>query len=146
MGGNLEEITVVNFPRSVDEEEAYSVLEFISGDLDYKIHSGNFGGFFSINDGELTEKYESEIKGAISSKKDFNESSGFSFLRDEENLKGVFSGIRFETIPGYTLEEHRRGEVKSWREIKKSIDKYFEGDGKQGKLPLNADFSSAEHP
>lgn len=141
---DLIDRTTINFPRNVDEREAYSVLEFVSRDLDYRVNGGNFGGFFLVEDGEVGEKYEAEIRGAISSI-DFDERAGFSFLRDEKNLKGGFSGIIFETIPGYSLEEHNRGEVKAWGEVRKSIDKYFEEDGKQGRLPLNADFS-AEHP
>ena len=133
MGESLEELSVVNFPRNVDEKEAYRILKFISGNKGYKIYSGNFGGFFSIDDGELTEKYEAEIKGGLSSE-DFNRRASFSLSRDIINNHNVFLGIRFNTIPGYSLDEHNRGEVKAWREIKESVDKYFEEEGKQGKL------------
>ena len=115
---------MVNFPRNVDEREAYRILEFISGNLDYKINSGSFGGFFSIEDGRLKEKYEAKIEGTISSG-DFSERGGFYFSREIIEDSNVFSRIRFNTIPGYSLEEHDRGEVRVWREIKGSVERYF---------------------
>ena len=121
----LLERTTINFPRSVKEREVYRILEFISGDLDYKIYNGNFEGFFSIEGGELKEKYETKIKVAISSR-DFNERGSFYFSSEIIEDSEVFTGIRFDTIPGYDLEEHAKEEVAAWVKIKKSVEDYFE--------------------
>jgi len=131
---SLEELSTVSFPRSVDEKEAYKILEFISGDLGYIIHGGNFNGFFSIEDGELKEKYEVEIRGGASSR-NFSERANFSFSREIIEENNVFSGMRFFTTPGYSLKEHSEGEVKAWRNLRKSVESYFENEGRQQELP-----------
>lgn len=123
--GELERLTRIVFPRTIDGKEVYRILEFISGDLGYKINGGNFWGFFSIENGKLKEKYETEIKGMISSQ-DFRQRVGFSFSREIIEHNNIFSDLRFYAIPGYSLEEHEGGSVQVWRNIKRSVEKYFE--------------------
>ena len=126
MGETLEELSKIIFPKNISGRETYRILEFISGDLNYKIYSGNFRGYFSIEDEEFLKKYEAEISGTISSK-DFREKANFSFSRKiGENNNIMFSGIRFDLIPGYNLKEHNGGEVEAWEKIKESVTKYFE--------------------
>lgn len=126
MNETLEELSIINFPKDIDEREAYRILEFVSDDLNYRISLGNFSGYFSIEDGELSRKYEAEIRGLISSK-DYIERADFSFSRDTtDDENSVFSGIRFNTIPGCNLEEHDQGDVEAWRKIKESVVRYFE--------------------
>ena len=132
-GKTLEELSVVNFPRNVDEKEAYRVLEHVSADLGYDIGGGSFGGFFSIKAGNLKVKYEADINGSISSK-DFSRSATFSFSREVIEDGSAFSGMRFFTTPGYTLEDHDNGEVETWKEIKESVERYFEAETAQGRL------------
>ena len=118
----LEDLTNITFPKSVDEKGAYRILEFVSGNICYRISYGSFSGFYMIEDGKLKKKYEADIGGTITSN-DFGKRATFEFLRG--GALGSFSGIRFSTIPGYDLKEHDDGEVQAWNEIRESVENYF---------------------
>lgn len=122
---SLEELSEVNFPRPVDEEEVWKILEHVSVDLGYDISGGSFSGFYRISSGRTQERYVSQIGGMISSK-DFSRRATFSFPREIMAEDNIFSSMRFNTIPGYDLEEHDTSEVQAWREIRESVKKYFE--------------------
>jgi len=127
MSETLEKLSTVNFPRTISEEEAYKILKFVSRDLDYRITGGSFVGYFSIEEGELKGKYEADIKGTISTG-NFDGRASFFFSRKIIEHENAFTGIRFFTTHGFRLEQHDKGEVDAWREIKESVSRYFEAN------------------
>jgi len=120
----LEELTTIEFPISINEEEAYRVLEFVSKDLGYEIEDGNFRGYYSVKDGKLEMKYLEEIKGNIGSKHGILRVN-FSVSRSPFNYRDKLSKLKFDTIPSCDLEKLDKGEVETWRNVRESIEKYF---------------------
>ena len=118
----LEDLTTITFPRTVTEKEVWEILEYVSANLGYKIHNGNFSGFYHISDGETQERHISKIGGTITTP-DFSGMASFSLLR--EVMGNLFTGLKFDTISGYDVEEHSEGTVKTWSETKLSVEGYF---------------------
>lgn len=126
MPGKLEELILVKFPKSVGEEESIKILSYVSKKLGYRIH-GSYSGSYFISEEDGPKRYSAELKEIRGTflGKDFT-TVPFFFLKDEKNLEGIFSGIRFDTIIGYEIHEHDERLVRGWGEIKEAIRDYFD--------------------
>ena len=131
---SLEDLTIINFPKSVNEEEAFKILSCLERDLGCRGISGGFSGYFTILNGKVEKKYAADVNVKIISK-DYMPVS-FSLLRDPQNLLGSFSGLRFDTTVGYSLEEHNPEEIKFWRDASAKISEYFQEETRQGSLKV----------
>ena len=125
----LLERTTINFPRSVDKEEAIKALEYISRNIGHCAISYNFSGLGNIRDNltegdAVSEDYLIEIRGNIFSL-EAPAIGAFSFIRDNKNILGMFSGMKFETTPGYELEEIPESEIKLYDLVRKRLEDFF---------------------
>lgn len=126
--GDLQELlerTTINFPRSVEEKEAWALLEYVAINVGNNCRIwGGFSGFFRVSEGQTEERYFAKIEGMLS-KEDGHVVACFSFLRDEKDLEGSFFGLKFDTIPGYDLDELPREEVRLYDSVRDILNKYF---------------------
>tara|TARA_Y100000310_G_scaffold77162_1_gene73739 strand:- start:18896 stop:19336 length:441 start_codon:yes stop_codon:yes gene_type:complete len=143
--GNLQELlerTTIDFPKPVNKKEARKIFEHISKKLgeDCRIW-GESLSYFRVSRGQTQEKFIKEIKGAIIK----NSITASFFLTDEENSSGMFSGIRFNTVPGYSLEQHDQKEILLYDEVREHIENYFENEVRQQEFPYSkSDLHSAK--
>ena len=120
----LDELTTVKFPMEVNASEAYKVLKLIQRSIGgCRIH-GNFSGFYNMSD-ESEENYHAQISGMISQFYDkVIITAVFSFIRSE-NKEGNFSGLRFDTSPGYDLSEISEEDINFYDRIQKVVEANF---------------------
>ena len=121
--------TEIGFPRGINFEQVEGLFDFLSEnsiDVRYNVTimgvKTNRGSEFSAN-----ERYVSDISGTMTNFSDNGNFGMGSFfcIRNPEFMENNFSGIKFQTIPGYEIEEHNSQEVILWDKVKKLTEKYF---------------------
>jgi hypothetical protein len=123
----LTKRTTITFPGSIDARAVLELFKHISKELGNNARLyGNFSGFFNFSCGSSDERYVSEMSGNIVQRG--ITAVNFSLLRDENNILGGFSDLRFNTPPGYDLEEVNPRELELYDEVRYYLDNFFHSD------------------
>ena len=125
----LTERTEINFPRNLDERELKKLVaylgEMLIANVDFII-SENYRAsrIISLSDKRTQIRLSSmEASGTIIG---YNRSANFrcKTIISDKYSRNLITGMKFDTIPGYNIREHRQEEVKLWAEIKNYIESY----------------------
>ncbi len=128
MPENLIEKTRISFPRTVIPEEAEKILQHICEDLCCEVRYTH-ESIVRIAKPDAPYKNERHVKkvyGAFSNFTDCVTLIGFDLVREQKTgFFENFSGLHFNTPPGYDLDEIDPKEVRFMEETRQSIFKYF---------------------
>lgn len=121
----IQEATI-EFQRLLSLEETEKLLGYISKNLPGRTHYiSSYGEIIdSLEKGRThIERTSISIEGIIIHK----EPMKFSSFRgiNVQNNSALIGAIRFETIPGYNLKEHRPEEIQLWKEVRQQVFNYF---------------------
>ncbi len=129
MEGDLDklmEASTIEFPRDLKSKELKKLLKYISNQLPAHI-SGKLErhiNFLSPDDSEKSIDYGSiNFVAMIRDTKNFRFDAFETYHNDDS---GKISGIRFQTIPGYSLGDHDDKNVELWQDVRKVIESYFQ--------------------
>lgn len=123
----LLERSVIKLPKPLDLQHAEDLLHFITarlpGRVDYKISQHKRIG----QDVEKSLGYV-RLKGTISSSSSTHAFTSFSSSsRSDPTYDPTYiEELRFDTIPGYSLREHRTEQVELWDRVRNLVQGYFE--------------------
>ena len=132
---SLDEITkesTIDFFIDINLSETKMILEYLAknlpADIKYNLSYNNHI-FYNPEHKQIGRDYKNgaKITGTITSFKKTSEFAhdSFEFKKTEEGLSR-FNGIKFQTIPGYNLDEHRPEIRNLWKDVREIIDDYFE--------------------
>lgn len=125
----LEELLAkseIKFPQPVKEEEFENLLINLAINLDSDIDlKKEYNARIMHIDNIITEekKYNVKYYCGIKSLKTF--ASASFYTESQLNNPDMITGIRFDSIPGYSLQEHRAEEVAVWDSVRKIVEDYF---------------------
>lgn len=95
-----------------------NIAEMLPGRIDYQATYRK-----TLHDSrEESSDGEKKLTGMISRQEGDYEFTSFSIIYDFPGER--FVELKFQTIPGYNLEEHRPGERKLWDDVRKIIEEY----------------------
>lgn len=127
----IEEVlkkATIEFKSPLSLEQTGMLLDYIGNNLPARISSKTEIYEERFKDGktkvQMKKRGTVKILGTIvntSKLASFSSFETISYSEDSSQLKG----IRFQTIPGYDLKEHRHEEVRLWRDVKKQAANYF---------------------
>ena len=126
----LEESTI-EFSRSLSLEETNELLDYITKILPAKIDTKTEVCSIKYYD-KKSKSFQKKlgtvnISGTIRDDNNYNFDS-FTTKNSHINTSKI-SGICFQIIPGYELEEHRLEVRQLWRDVRKQVDNYFSEKG-----------------
>ncbi len=121
----------IKFPKPINKPLFENLLDMISvnldSDIDYTAESSQ-RVTHSANPNFPVHEYNGlKYSGRITLRKTFAFSS-FDTVNSFDNPEKI-SSIRFQTIPGYSLQEHRPEEVAVWDKTRKVVEDYFSKKG-----------------
>jgi hypothetical protein len=129
---SIDEITkrsTIEFPRPLDLEETESLMEYIAKSMPANVayeksshvemyHVDNVAAFAVFR-----EQGSVALGGTITTLA-CAEFDSFSCTPSLEDCTKI-DKMRFNTIPGYTLEEHRKEVVRLWDSVRHTVLEYF---------------------
>ncbi len=133
MVSDLDELrkeSTIEFPRSLEFKEVLKLLDYISINLPGHL-SGKIERHFNFRSPK--EREDTETKRGL----EYGTSTFGVMIRDENNYAfdafetcndrdlEKISSIRFQTIPGYVLEDHNKENRKLWSDVRRQIEDYF---------------------
>ena len=122
---NLLAESTINFSVSLTLEETEELLDYIAENLPGETHtrSDYHAIRYTENEKIARDRGTVSIGGMI---RDARNSSfdAFSSINNSDDSSRI-SAIRFQTIPGYELEEHRPEVRQLWEDVRKQINDYF---------------------
>jgi len=123
----LNQATIV-FESPLSLEQTGILLDYIRDNLPARISSKT--EIYEERSKDRETKVQMRTRGTVKiSGNIINASSPISFGSFEtipySEDSSQIRGIRFQTIPGYDLKEHRREEVQLWQDVKKQVANYF---------------------
>lgn len=118
----------IKFPKPINKPLFENLLDRISvnldSDIDYTAESSQRVTHRDAKPSFPVHEYNGiKYSGRITLRKTFA-SSSFYTENPFDNPEKI-SSIRFQTIPGYSLQEHRPEEVAVWDKTRKVVEKYF---------------------
>lgn len=122
----LEEKISIEFPMQLSVEETEKVLEYLAKELP-GIISYKKSQVVTITGAEAPFRDEGtvNIEGTIAALIPYYAFDNFKGKLSQWYLTKI-SGIQFQPIPGYTLEEHNPQTVKLWDKVRTVVTQYFE--------------------
>lgn len=125
---DIVERTTINFPRIVDVDYLAQFFSSICRDLGYEItyelkRSISVGSRYSGKKTGGAKNLAASVSGIIYAR-DSSNSARFSCIKSPRTHV-VFSAIKFDTIPGYEIEEHDYREVQIWDNVRMYATRYF---------------------
>lgn len=116
----LLEKSTVKFSRPIIYEEVEELFKYIAEKLPGEVrYTLEIGKKIPREKGD-NEISSVKITGNINSLKYFS----LAYFNCEGDYNSL-SAIRFSTIPGYSLDEHSKEEVKLWEDVGKIVNDYF---------------------
>ena len=126
--GDLEKLidrSTINFPNLLNENQVEEFFEYLAKNSIKVKYNSTFSGIMMLNDsGELYQNKNClEISGTM---REINSGGNSSFECPTKIMgKNTFEGIRFQTTPGYDLEDHNLRDVKLWAKVRGLTQEYF---------------------
>lgn len=128
----LESKIDIKFPREISTDKAESLLYYISDsyisdsrgcEISYRVDYGKkVGGLYNLENSGV-EIRNVDISGTLSIE-GLAGLIGFKLVRNMGSYT-EFSQMQLDSIPGYTVKEHRPEVVQVWDDLKETIDQYF---------------------
>jgi hypothetical protein len=124
---DLIERTTINFPEEIEGTKLDDFFSYLHNEMSCTIRykQGMFKSF-ERNAEPGSPKPEIgtvEVIGTITAKTDKFAVGNFETISGK--TPSFIAGLRFQTIPGYSVEEHSPEEVKLWDIVREYTQKYF---------------------
>lgn len=115
----------ISFPSPLTLEETKQLLGYVSKNLPAHIAtSTEVHDILDGVNGELLERRGTvKIGGSIKNSKNF---AFDSFYTTNDYDTSLINALVFQTIPGYSLEEHRSEARELWRDVRQQVIDYWE--------------------
>jgi hypothetical protein len=123
----LAQASTIIFENPLSLEDMESLLDYMARELPASINTSTkyYEQRSDYGESMKTERGSSEVGGIITniSNGDFD---SFRTYTLPENEIGEISGMRFQTIPGYELEEHSEISRRLWADVGTQVTNYFQ--------------------